>query len=267
MSLARGARDRVGGILVGSLDTVYRRATGGPPLPPWPLRAATGEPARFERVGAEFLAYLKLLAELKPHEHVLDVGSGAGMVALELVGYLDEHGGYTGIDIDKRLVEWCRKNITEPHFSFIHVDLWNARYNSGGSIRAEDFRFPLQDGSQDVVVLKSVFTHTREPVVRHYLGELSRLLSPNGRCLATFFLLDEEPVEARARGTSLDFSRAREGRAHFAFPDEPEHAVAYELEFVREAAAAAGLEVAAAWRGSWSGRSDGLSYQDIVLLN
>ena len=48
----------------------------------------------------------------------------------------------------------------------------------------------------------------------------------------------------------------------------PESAVAYEEGYVRELLTQSGLELSAPIRyGTWSGRADGLSHQDILLVH
>ena len=48
-------------------------------------------------------------------------------------------------------------------------------------------------------------------------------------------------------------------------PNLPEEAVAYEEDWLLEALRAAGLDLVAIHSGSWTGRADGLSFQDLVL--
>jgi hypothetical protein len=45
----------------------------------------------------------------------------------------------------------------------------------------------------------------------------------------------------------------------------PEEAVAFESDWLLEALRAAGLDLVAVHPGSWTGRADGLSFQDVVV--
>ena len=263
MNRPEGIRTRARILAVEAVDALHRKlVTPDRPLPPWGHRAETGPPELFEATGAEFLAYLKLLARLRPEDRVVDVGSGAGMMALQLRDYLRPPGAYRGLDVNRRLVEWCRSGI--PEFEFHHADVANGLYNPQGALAPEEFRLPYDDASADVVVVKSVFTHMRQPAVENYLREAGRVLSDGGRCLASFFLLGEP--SRLGTGAAFRFDGGEEGRARFAHADRPEFAIAYPESFVEEAGAAAGLSVTGSWRGTWSGAPGGLSFQDLVLL-
>lgn len=238
-------------------------------LPPLHLRRYVGPLRSFESSGAEFMSYLRLLGELQPHECVLDIGCGCGQMALYLQDYLDDNGRYVGVDIHRPSIRWCQKQIASrrSNFQFAHIDVRNLAYNPKGRHHPETYRFPYEDHSFDLIVLKSVFTHMRPAEVSNYLGEVARLLNSNGRCLATFFLLNEEQARlAREGRNSLRFKHG-EGVWRYVHEHSPESAVAYDESYVMELLAQHGLGLKERiYYGGWSGRSDGLSYQDILLL-
>jgi SAM-dependent methyltransferase len=95
---------------------------------------------------------------------------------------------------------------------------------------------------------------------QHYLGQTRRVLARGGRVLPTAFVLDP-----RAPDPSLSFGAARDGMA-VVDPALPEEAVAYEEEWLLEALRAAGLDLVALHPGSWTGRTEGLSFQDVVVV-
>jgi hypothetical protein len=47
-------------------------------------------------------------------------------------------------------------------------------------ITASEFQFPAASNSVDVCFAASVVTHFEEPDVRHYLGEVARVLTGEG---------------------------------------------------------------------------------------
>ncbi len=250
-------------------DALYQRLYNKRHLPPWPLRFAVGSPADFEVTGAEFAAYLKLLCGLKSHHSLLDIGCGCGMMALQLQNYFSAEGSYQGMDIDRQAIAWCQAHISaqHPHFGFQHVDLHNPRYNPGGSTQAANYCFPQADASIDVILLKSVFTHMLPDDVQNYLDEIARLLKPGAICLATFFLLDKEQAALAQQGRSAWSFEYGDDNYCYHNPSLPEQAVAYRTNLVLDMAQRSGLELAAPlYYGTWSGRSDGLSFQDILLL-
>lgn len=251
------------------LDYLWRALNGKSDLPPLHLRRHVGPLRSFETSGAEFMAYLQLICKLQPRENVLDIGCGCGQMALHLLDFLDEQGSYVGVDIHGPSIKWCQRNIhrLHPNFEFHYLDVKSDAYNPHGRKEAENLRFTFADQAFDVILLKSVFTHMRPVEVENYLGEVARLLSKNGRCLATFFLLNEKQRELAQQGRN---------QLHFAYGDEiwryvyqnsPESAVAYEESFILKLLEKNGLKLKQpVMHGSWSGRAERLSYQDMLLL-
>jgi SAM-dependent methyltransferase len=264
------AKERLERLLIGWVDHVYRRLHGKEYLPPWSLRFTVGSPSDFEVTGAEFSAYLKLLCGLTPQHHVLDIGCGCGMMALRLMDFISGDGLYSGMDVDQRAIAWCQTHITprNPRLTFYHADLKNLRYNSRGALAASSYRFPEPDACFDVILLKSVFTHMQREGVGNYLDEIARLLKPGGRCLATFFLFDDDQTTfTQWDGCEFSFGYGDQD-SRYENPTMPEKAVAYREGFVRGLLRRSRLVLTAPpYYGTWSGRPDGLSFQDIVILS
>lgn len=251
------------------LDYLSRLLNAKTDLPPLHLRRYVGPLRSFESSAAEFLSYLRLLAELQPNERILDVGCGCGLMALSLKDYLDENGSYVGVDIHGPSIKWCQKRIGSgwSNFQFAQIDVRNFAYNPGGQHRAEAYRLPFEDGSFDLILLKSVLTHMRPPEVDNYVREVARLLKSNGRCLATFFLLNKEQAAlARDGRNALSFNHG-DGPWRYVYEHSPESAAAYDESHVLELLEQHGLALKKPiYYGQWSGRKDGLSFQDILLL-
>ena len=264
ISLLRTIRN-AGLVALGPVDYVARVVQGKRELPPLHLRRYVGPLRSFESSGAEFMGYLRSLAELRPSERVLDIGCGCGQMALHLKNYLDESGGYVGVDIHLPSINWCQQKIARRHknFEFAHIDVRNLAYNPNAAQRAEAYQFPFADRSFDLILLKSVFTHMRPREVSNYLCEVARLLKREGRCLATFFLLNDEQA-ALANDLAFNFG---EGEWRYVHEHSPESAVAYDEKFVMQLLEKYGLVVEKKIYGTWSGRDDGLSYQDILILS
>jgi SAM-dependent methyltransferase len=190
---------------------------------------------------------------LQPHHRVLDIGSGPGNLALGLIDYL--HGGYDGIEIHAESVAWCQRAITprHPEFRFHRADLSNATYNPGGRAPASAYHFPFDDRAFDVIFLGSVFTHLLPDDAEHYVREIARLLAPDGFCVASYFLLNDETRAGVLDGRSfLSFDVQHPSglcRLHDAL--RPEAAVAFEESFVRRVHDTAGLQIRDIRRGGW----------------
>jgi SAM-dependent methyltransferase len=239
------------------------------PLVPPRRRQFVGQ-GDFVATGDEFLGHFRALAGLRPGDRVLDVGCGIGRMARPLTGFLDpREGRYEGFDVDREGIGWCRRRYARrhPNFGFQVADLYNRRYHPGGAHRAGDYRFPYEDGSFDLAIATSVFTHLLEDEADHYLAESARVLAPGGRVFATFFVLDEGSRKRIAAGEAgLPFLDP-EGHVAVVSDDLPEEAVAYDAGWIAERLAAHGLEQREARPGRWSGREDGLSFQDIVVAH
>jgi hypothetical protein len=102
-----------------------------------------------------------------------------------------------------------------------------------------------------------------------YLREIAQRLKPTGKALVSFFLLNAAQQELKGQG-----------KHSIAFHDNPDHpsyqlrysnaptaAVAYSEEYVLTLLRESGLALdRPIFYGSWSGREDGLSYQDLAVV-
>ena len=222
----------------------------------------------FRAIGEEFLRYFTELGKFKPNEGVLDVGCGVGRIAVPLTRFLDKDGSYEGFDIVKTGTDWCNNNISRkfPHFHFQHADILNRAYNPKGKLDAAKWRFPYQSGTFDFVFLTSVFTHMLPEAMENYFSEISRVLKRDGRCLITFFLLTAESVGlVDQRKSTLDFKYAF-GKYRVIDEDAPESAIAYAEQYIRSLYQKHDMMIMEpVYYGSWCGRQDFLSYQDIIV--
>jgi SAM-dependent methyltransferase len=222
----------------------------------------------FKKIGQEFLRYFVEFGQLKPDERVLDVGCGIGRMAVPLTGYLSSRGEYQGIDIVQEGISWCQRHIS-PKFSNFYFqlsDVYNGNYNPAGRYRAQDYKFPFVNEYFDFVFLTSVFTHMLPGDLENYLSEISRVLRPEGRCLATFFLLNAESRSFISSGSSTLAFKYEIEEGLTIDRDNPESALAYEEVFIRRLYEKYGLQILAPIHpGSWCGRKGFVSYQDLVF--
>ncbi len=222
----------------------------------------------FEAIGEEFFRYFVELCGLEPTASVLDVGCGAGRMALPLARYLRDGGSYDGFDLLADHVRWCRENIASRHsnFRFVQADVRSPMYNPRGRFAPPEYRFPYDDASFDFVLLTSVMTHLLPASAEHYLSEVARVSRTGARSLVTWFLLDGEAERRIREGTSPTRFEHEAGGCRVVDAGVPESAVAYREDDVRRMYREHGLEIAEPIRwGAWSGREPHLSSQDIVI--
>ena len=221
-----------------------------------------------EQAQDQLIDHLAALAKIPKGATILDIGCGCGLMALQLNDFLNREGHYTGVDIHGPSIKWCVKNIGSRHhnFEFARVNVRNAVYNPQGTPAAE-FHFPYADNTFDVVLLKSVFTHMRAQEIDNYLGEIARLLKDQGRCLATFFLLNEEQAELKRKGANQIAFDFGDEVSRYVYQNSPESAIAYRESFVMELLIRHRLMLMRpVMYGTWSGLSTALSFQDMLLI-
>lgn len=222
----------------------------------------------FERIGEESKRQFIELGGLEPGDRVLDVGCGIGRMAIPLTSYLRQEGEYWGFDIVRGGIEWCQQNISSRHdnFHFLHSDIYNRQYNPKGKILARDYTFPFENQFFDFVFLTSVFSHMLPPDVDHYMGEIARVLKAGGKCMITFFLLNEESRNLIRSGKSrLDFRYEMEGCLS-TDKDTPEDALAYDENLVRRLFDKHDLSIIQPVHyGYWCNRELFLGFQDLIV--
>ncbi len=132
-------------------------------------------------------------------------------------------------------------------------------------MKASQYRFPWNDESFDFVVLMSVFTHMLPDEMVNYLSEIRRVLRTDGKCLATFCILRGKSKRLGSQTTTPSF-RFDLGGCHTVDRKNPESVVAYEEDVVRRLYGQSKLRILEPIRyGSWTGRENLPSQQDIVL--
>lgn len=123
--------------------------------------------------GPEFMRGVVRLADIQPHDRVLDVGTGTGTLLVEarkLYPDLD----IVGIDPDPKSLQIARGKLERVHQK---VNL----------VRGSAQNLPFDDNSFDLATSTLIFHHLPTPVKRKALGEIYRVLDEDGRFLLADF--------------------------------------------------------------------------------
>ncbi len=222
----------------------------------------------FDIAGQTFAAYFKELGHLQPNHAVLEIGSGIGRMALALTHNLEAEGRYVGMDIVPDGITWCQQHISteHPNFQFQLIDIYNKMYNPKGHGKAADYHFPFEAETFDLVFLVSVFTHMLPAELENYLAEIARMLKKGGRCLITYFLLNNESRQLIETGKNPIPMEYRTAEFWARNRHVPEEAIAFDEAYIRGLYAKYGMRIEEPIRyGIWSGREGVVDWQDIVV--
>jgi SAM-dependent methyltransferase len=166
------------------------------PLPPMELRAWVGptDAARYDNPGGA-LVYAHI--PIDNYRSVLDFGCGCGRVARQLILQYPRPQSYVGFDVHPGAIAWASENLAPaaPGFSFVHLDINDPLVNPDVD-KPDVLPFPVPDESVTLVDALSIFTHIVERDLPYYLGEVARVLHPDGLVNASFFLFEKSDFPA-----------------------------------------------------------------------
>jgi len=114
--------------------------------------------------------------DLRAGQHVLDVGTGTGVLIPYLVNAVGEFGSVTAIDFSEKMVQKCKTKYSR--FKNVHIDVRNI----------EDAGYSTE--SFDAVICFGVFPHLDNK--EKALQNINRMLKPSGKLVIAHALSSEE---------------------------------------------------------------------------
>jgi SAM-dependent methyltransferase len=147
------------------------------PIPPTSLRVRVGgwdDPDHFLGVGRKIYWDIKRLLRgvdrsLSDFSTILDFGCGCGRLTRYLVPSAAQN--LVGVDIDPESIAWCNEHLVRERVAF--------------AVNREIPPLSFKDGSLDLVIGISVFSHLPEDLQFAWLAELARIIRPGGILIAS----------------------------------------------------------------------------------
>ncbi|MEQ8629780.1 MAG: class I SAM-dependent methyltransferase [Ekhidna sp.] len=214
----------------------------------------------------------------KESPQILDVGCGTGLLGIAAYNSISNGGSYTGIDVSKRDIDYCKSKYPPNNYTFIHLPIHNATY--AGNQPKNQLKWDLPDQNFDLVTALSVWTHFNEEDAHFYIKEVSRVLKKDGKAIISFFILDSfyeqflsgNPKVKRVLHNSLSLDWTFESKAYDSenwftttWAKAPEDAIALNRVGLDSLLHLSGLKIIEHYPGTWKG-FPGLYFQDILVL-
>ena len=121
---------------------------------------------------------------------LLDIGCGVKFSQAILNRCLPV-GAYHGVDVDAEMIAYLKSAVSDPRFSYHHIDVHNRRYNKRGAPLSAETDVGASGRRFDVVGLFSVFSHLEPHDYQAMLALARRHVADDGTLVFTTFIRDD----------------------------------------------------------------------------
>lgn len=239
------------------------------PIPPKTLMFLDKNEIEFLKAGDSTLKIINKYIEIKDDISVLDIGCGYGRLAHAFIRNKKFHGEYIGIDILPEHIKWCKANLVDlcgKRINFYCIDMKNEVYNPNGTLNIKNVNLDI--APVDLVTVINVFNHMHYEDVRNYLYKIYDLLDNKGKVYIVLFLLNDEQRKLELQNkSSLPMKYGCERFYKYYCKCSPLYAIAYEEGILIKLFNELSYKVEDISYGSWCGRKNKTSYEDIIILS
>jgi len=164
------------------------------------------------------------LADLSETD-LLDVGCGTKFASAFVNDRIPVRS-YVGLDVYGEMIDFLRREVRDPRFTFVHFDVRNELYNPDAPPMTADTDLGIGAQSFDLIWLFSVFTHLNPDDFRTMMQILRRYVRDDGTLFFTAYLNERS---SSGHGATERFTQAIEA-AKAAGTLDPEVASALEAQ-------------------------------------
>jgi SAM-dependent methyltransferase len=194
---------------------------------------------------------------------IFDFGCGMGKLAPVCQFWVQDNGKYLGVDTHIPSIEQCRATYRDlKNCEFYITQDQNAYYKNPGASgqQTDGVDWPVANGSQDVLIASSVFTHLQEADSRKYMKKIHEILAPGGIAIITFHVMRDYVNPNK----TFNFTHKLTPGWYTSYPDCPEIAIGVPFSTVQELIA--GRFEILNWLEGHSTGGSSPSFQDLFIF-